>query len=351
MEFFGLNQFWSWWKNEIIALLPRDDVRRSASRSATVEIYLGNEGAELHRKPKLAHNLPTSAASSPLDEVVGKIRRGDRVVLTVPQNQCLVRGRTVPKSVLRQLSSILALDLVHTTPFATEEVYSGWFKTGRPDPKGMQPVSQLILKRGLVSPVLQAIVAQKAQTIGIAVREGRTMAHPFVCTPDGQLFGASRQKLWLRRCAAGAMAAALMALIAGFAVFAKQWEALAVLDAEIEALQEPTKLARAALEASTKAAEQRAELQRLRQKQFPALKIVEELSRLLPDGAWVQTLLNDGDLIRIEGQAKSAEPLIPLLEASPLFRDVKFTSPVFKAAGENTSVQFSMSLAIEGLVP
>jgi general secretion pathway protein L len=351
MEFPGLKQFWSWWKNEIIGFIPHDDVRRSASRTATVEIYLGNEGVELHKKPKLAHSLPTPVTASPLDQVINKIRRGDRVVLTVSQNQCLVRSRTVPKSVLPQLSSILELDLVHTTPFATSDVYSGWFKIGRLDPTGMQPVSQLILKRGLISPVLEAITAQKAQTIGIAVRDGRTAARPFVCTQDGQVFGASKQRLWLRRCAISATAVALMILIAGYAAFAKQWEALHILDVEVDALQEPTKQARAALEASTKAAEQRAELQKLRQKQFPALQIVEELSRLLPDGAWVQTILNDGDVIRIEGQAKSAEPLIPVLEASPLFRDVKFTSPVFKAAGENTSVQFSMSLSIEGQAP
>ena len=351
MESLDLNRFWQWWKNEIVGLIPTEDILRSASSAATVEIYICTDGVEVHRKPKLARPLPTSLHPRPLSEVIGDITRGDRVLITVPQSLCLVRNRTVPKAVLPKLSSVLALDLLHNTPFAAEGVFSGWFKSGVADEHGMQPISQVILKRSLVGSVIDEITSRKAQAVGIAVRAGRAAAYPCVSAPDGQPFGVLKQQLWLRRCTVGAAAATMMVLVAGFAAFAKQNEALRLLNVEIEALQEPTKLARSALEAKTKAAEQRAELQQLRQRQFPTLQVVEELSRLLPDGAWVQTLLKDGDVIRIEGQADLAEPLIPLLEASPLFRDAKFTSPVFKAAGEDKTVQFSMSLGLENPEP
>lgn len=350
MESFDLNRFWQWWKNEIIGLIPNDDVRRSATRAATVEVHLGDAGPEFHKKPKLGRPLPTIASNS-WDEVIAKVRGKDRVVLSVPQSKCLVRNRSVPKSALPELGSILALDLAHSTPFSPESVFTGWFKTGGLGQSGLQPVAQVILKRDLVKPMLEAITQRKARVIGVTVREGRAAAHPFVSTPDGQLFGALKQHQWMRRCAGSLAAAALMAVMAGFAVFAKQSEDLRLLDVQIEALKEPTQQARAALEEKTKAGERRAALQRLRRQQMPALQIVEELSRLLPDGAWVQTFISEADTIRIEGQAQSAEPLILLLEASPLFRDVKFTSPVFKAAGESSTVQFSMSLGVEGLAP
>jgi general secretion pathway protein L len=348
MDVFDLNRLWLWWKNEIIGLIPGDDVRKSASRAATVEVYLGQDGLEIHRRPQLKKKLPFVASSSSND-VFSNIRSRDRVIVSVAQSRCLLRHRTIPRSVLPQLNSILALDLVHSTPFSPENVLTGWFKSEAEDQRGLQPIAHVILKRDVVNPVFDAIKQRNAPIVGVAVRADRAPAKPFVTTPDGQAFGLSKQSRWLRRCAISFIVASLMAVFVGFAVFARQQETLRLYDAEIEALQEPTKRARAALEEKTKASEQRSALLRTRQQQLPVLKVIEELSALLPDGAWVQTLTGEGTTVRIEGQAQSAEPLIPLLEASPLFKEVKFTSPIFKASAESATVQFSMSMTIEGL--
>lgn len=68
----------------------------------------------------------------------------------------------------------------------------------------------------------------------------------------------------------------------------------------------------------------------LRQLHLPALSILRDLSKDIPEGAWLDRLaLNDkgGD---IEGHADSASALISLLAASPLLKDVAFLSPITK---------------------
>ena len=61
------------------------------------------------------------------------------------------------------------------------------------------------------------------------------------------------------------------------------------------------------------------------------LDIIKELSQRIPDTAWIRRLkFSDKDL-QLKGYAKSASELIPLLEASPLFKDVAFLSPITKS--------------------
>jgi Tfp pilus assembly protein PilN len=68
----------------------------------------------------------------------------------------------------------------------------------------------------------------------------------------------------------------------------------------------------------------------LRQRHVPVLSVLSDLSKEIPEGAWLDRLAvteKGGD---IEGHADSASALIPLLAASPLLKDVAFLSPITK---------------------
>lgn len=65
--------------------------------------------------------------------------------------------------------------------------------------------------------------------------------------------------------------------------------------------------------------------------------IVEEISRLLPDEAYLETLSFDSGVIVIEGQAATPESLISALEGSDLFAEVAFAAPVYRNTGETRS--------------
>lgn len=350
MALLDVGRLWRWWKSELKGLLPAGDVRRAASRAVTVELHAGSLQAGLYRRPRLARALPSPPSAASIDEVIDKLRSGDRVALTVDESHCFVRTRAIPQAVLADAGQILALDLARSMPFAPASILSGWYKAGKPEKGGLQPVAQVILRRDIIDPVLEAIRARRARPVAIAIRQGAGPARPFVCAIDGAPFGADRQRRWRRRLGIGSATAMLMLLAAGYAGLSRQQETLRLLDAEIESLQGPTREVRLALDAKTGARAQQAELQRLRQQQLPGLAIWEELSRLLPDDAWVQTLVSETSAVQIEGVAHAAEELIPLLEASPLFRDVQFTSPVFKAA-ESNAVRFSVRLGIEERTP
>jgi general secretion pathway protein L len=58
------------------------------------------------------------------------------------------------------------------------------------------------------------------------------------------------------------------------------------------------------------------------------IDLVDDLTRILPDGAWVEQLEVKSGQVRIRGQAEEASALIGQVEASRFFQGATFISPV-----------------------
>lgn len=76
-----------------------------------------------------------------------------------------------------------------------------------------------------------------------------------------------------------------------------------------------------------------------------ALDIMLELARVTPGTAWIQHFNLSDKTVQIDGYAESASDLIPVLEASPLFRDVSFLSTISK--GKDEKEHFKIQLTIQ----
>jgi general secretion pathway protein L len=86
---------------------------------------------------------------------------------------------------------------------------------------------------------------------------------------------------------------------------------------------------------------------RLLKARVPLARIMEELTAVLPDSAWVSDLRIDGDVVEFAGFAKSAASLVAPLENSPLFMQASLTSPVVLDSSEDKE-RFSMRLRVTG---
>jgi Tfp pilus assembly protein PilN len=71
---------------------------------------------------------------------------------------------------------------------------------------------------------------------------------------------------------------------------------------------------------------------------------LHELTQVIPTDAYLTTFRVRSDRIELEGFARSASDLIPLLEKSPLFKNPQFTSPVTKV--QNNQERFSLTTEI-----
>ncbi len=76
------------------------------------------------------------------------------------------------------------------------------------------------------------------------------------------------------------------------------------------------------------------------------LNILKELTVLIPETAYIESLDFNKNQIKISGRADSAADLISILEQSPLFKNVKFTSSIIRGRGDSKE-RFSIKGELE----
>jgi Tfp pilus assembly protein PilN len=69
-------------------------------------------------------------------------------------------------------------------------------------------------------------------------------------------------------------------------------------------------------------------LEDLRAGNWRKLHLLQQLTKLLPDGTWLQQLQISEDTVEIFGYSNHAAELVPPLENSPYFSQVEFTAPI-----------------------
>ena len=69
-------------------------------------------------------------------------------------------------------------------------------------------------------------------------------------------------------------------------------------------------------------------LEDLRAGNWRKLRLLAQLTKLLPDGTWLQELQINEDTVEISGSSNRAADLVPPLENSPYFTQVEFTAPI-----------------------
>jgi general secretion pathway protein L len=82
-----------------------------------------------------------------------------------------------------------------------------------------------------------------------------------------------------------------------------------------------------------------------RQRKGEFLQLLDELSRVVPNSAYVSSLRYREGSIELQGNAESASSLVPLLERSPLFKNVGFNAPSNRSRDNRET--FSLKAEIE----
>ena len=82
----------------------------------------------------------------------------------------------------------------------------------------------------------------------------------------------------------------------------------------------------------------------------PVVDVLKEVTRLLPDDTWLQQLELKVDKLQLRGESAQALGLIGRLEASPLFQEVVFLSPVVQVPGKKQE-RFHLSARVTEVTP
>jgi general secretion pathway protein L len=231
----------------------------------------------------------------------------------------LARTLTLPAGAEADLAAALAFELERQTPFRAEEVWLGWRREPAAGP-GLV-IRLVVVRREDAAAALRELADRglAPEAVEIEGEPGIRLAIP---------------SLRRRRGGLGLLNWALLALliVLSLAVLAAPaWRA----DRETARLR--TELA-ALKPAVDRALALRAEVDRLlgdaervvraKGEAPAATRLLEEMTRVLPDDAWLGQFNVAEGKIEIEGVAASAAALVRAIEASPLFGAVQYRAPV-----------------------
>ena len=342
-------RFLAWWGEELAELVPAP-LRRWAARDARRSVLAVEDGSLIHYEEsggrlvrRGAAPLPAQGASPDLANLVP--RSGGPVGLRLPRSACLIRRVELPAAARRDCDKILELDLERSTPFRRQDIYCDHVVEDAPARDGKIWVRQIVVKRELIDPIARQLASAGIE-IGFADCWDET-GKPAL--PIDLLRGARHDPGAARHRLSPAVILGVCALVlAGSAVaigLAKYQAALASLEAETDAAKVKALAVRRSLTGLESALGQVAELRRLKTARPPAIRILDELTRLLPDNAWVSFLKIEGEAVEVTIVAPATGELLALFERSPLFGAASLTAPVtYDAAGHSERATVRMTL-------
>lgn len=329
-----MSGFWHWWSAELRELLPRASGHRRSrprcivltpSRQHVVAYAEDKGGVTRVAMPDEADNAlpgdPTAVVAQ-----LGRTAGSRPVGIRVRHSDCLERVVMLPARARKDFDRLLMLDLERATPLRAADVLCAHLVEGPGSSDGLVAVRHLVVKRRVVEPLASAMRSAGLEPAFIECWN-RDATAPLAATFSAGTSAVSRPRApVLERGLAAVCALLLLAL--PVVDWIRKESTLASLTSELEQLRT---VVQAGQQSTQQAVAVRAEVENLRRvlEQRPAtLALLDEVTRLIPDDAWLDELRVEGESVEIAGMAASAAALLATFEKSRLVFDARFTAPV-----------------------
>ena len=328
----GIKPFFNWWGQELSELVPGSTTRAEV---ATAKIIIGVEPAGLrliepsvNKQNGIAPEgtIPEPAMLAYLASLAGNRRSPGTIGLRLPYSACFVRRVELPAVARPDFTRLLAMDLERSTPFKSKDVLAAHEVDASPAIKGLLKVRHYIVKRKTVAGLKQEIEALGFKVTRVeCTQENGAAVIPinFLGSNDDEARPPSRTGAATKFLG---LTAAVLTATAAYLYVDRHEQAFQSLKERTAKLKVIAQTQKDALAKSKSSFAEIVNYQKLRSESVSKVTILEELTRLLPDTAWVTDIRIDGETIDISGLAVSAAALVPLLERSKIFVDATSTA-------------------------
>ncbi|WP_240097419.1 PilN domain-containing protein [Thermomonas flagellata] len=314
-----------WWADGLRAWLPAGWRRALAASGERLWLQAEADGLRLCRQDAQGEQelarlpLPLPAASLGSDPLAGVLREtGARLPrwLRLPAAAGLRRPLLLPAAARERLHDVLGFEIERQTPFAAAEVvYAGRLLRSRAD--GQLEVELVVVPKARFDAALAVLGPLAGWLAGVDLDGGgRPLGVNLLPPAQRRRLGRPRWPLQL----ALAAAAALLLGLAGHQVLANRRAAADALQAALAARSGAARAAAAERQRLLDAVEGSAWLQARRNARPPAVEVLEELARRLPDGTFLEKLTIDNDQLTLIGLSNQAPALVGRLEGARLWR-------------------------------
>ncbi|MEI9930346.1 MAG: PilN domain-containing protein [Rhizomicrobium sp.] len=320
-----LLQFWRWWTDELLAMLPPEWRERLSKRSRIIAQL--NSGTIVYSNADNGQILP--------EKPRGAIR------FLLPADRVLVRHLDLPLLPISDVKRMIGLDIDRLTPFQPEQIYFDADIVSRDPENGRQDVALGVVPREVAQHFISLLQEKKLVPASIGVAPSANAAaldFDFLSSMrDAQGSDVSQQRslYWW------AAAVVLLVVNIAFAAYRDSSNVDALRDA-VDAQQTPVAIALRTRDKVGHEAAQRALLLQNKKRMSP-LPVLDAVTKAMPMDAWVSRFEWNGRTVHVRGQRKTSNDIIARLEASPVLRNARSLSTETRASDSNGAQQFDLS--------
>jgi len=332
------------WRDACVRCLPEPLANLWVRNNANLLFRIGDTSAELLLNapghPQTLETVELSRLSSIQSTRLKTNRRNVHVLL--PSGSYLRKQLTLPLSAQEDLRGVLALEMNRLTPFSTEQVYFD-FRILSSEPQN-QSLS------------LELAVVQRERVDGWLTLLKRSGFVPRSIGIDNGWHGLNlllpqlQQALSLKSIWPTFLLATLVLVLgttAWYLPLLKQQQRLQTFRSQVANLApqvEEMKKLHWEIEELRTSSQQLIDIRRTTR---PIVDIVLELTNLLPNDSWLRHLqVKTGEIV-MTGETKREADLLVHLERSPMFKQVRFVSPLTRIPG-SPYTRFHLSAALQG---
>jgi general secretion pathway protein L len=332
-----IRRFFSWWGGQLAVMLPASWTRSHEREGSVLEIYLlkqeivfkhqaGGASDELGR---IERGGKRGAGEAPVRDTVHAVLHGlrpekTRCEVRIDEGLRLQKTVSLPLAAEENLRQVLAFEMERHTPFHAEDVYFDHRVSERDAKNRKLEVDLLVVQKPTVDEALSVLDDWDLEPApkGRIGDDGALTFLPRVYRAPAAT-GVNRILLVLNL-----VALSLAALIPIY----HQERYLEDLRTRVDAARAAAMVSVQVQDRIDALQQQAAVLAGAKSDQPGTVELVEELTRLMPDGTWLNRLeIRDGE-VRVQGLSGTASALVGVVESSQLFRDARFGSPITRDA-------------------
>jgi len=327
----GLGGFWRWWGLALASWLPARlrallelDGRRLLLRHGPGELRMALERSGQARELARLPWQPADAADgdpAPMDLLPPKLASLPRW-LVLPAGAALRRPMVLPAAAAERLREVLGFEIDRQTPFTPAEACFDARVTGRRG-DGQLEVELVVVPRAAFDHAIAPLGGLGAGLAGVDLDDADGEPLGVNLLPDAGRH--RRADPWRRWNLA-------LAALAALAVASAMWM---VLENRRDAADAFERQSQQHIVQARQASDQRQRvmdhiegmryLAELRAERPAMVEVLDELSRRLPDGTWLERLAVENDRLLMIGLSTEASALVKQMEGSALWRSSALT--------------------------
>lgn len=324
-----MQRYWTWWVGQISDALPKlSSVRKRAAIAAIPH----GDGLQLRTRDdpgnvlgELGPDMSEGQRHALLGRLDTEVGGNRRVVLAIPANAGLQREAELPLAAEAHLAAVCANELERWTPWRPDQAVFSVKVVERSEAEGRILIELTAVPRFVFSGPAELLADNGLALIGL-LRE-RTGENPqFIeVEPESRSSGKVLRRV---RMAAVLTACGVVLLAAG--AFVHKLMAIEVLEGRLVEIGGEVEVAQKLAESAKRLTHQARYADEVKRGRASPIMVLNDLSELLPDDSWLEAMSMEGDKIALQGRARDALSLLPLLNSSGRFQDVKFESEVIR---------------------